>query len=104
MPKWMKITYNGDKKEDEFKSIEYYPIKQKCRKQMSLVDKDINFPKLKKIEIDKNRSIFNYGDFRHNVLTKEMHEYHDHKVSQIPRKFFDWDDKTQFNPKYKRDK
>ena len=41
MPKWMEIKHKSCKKEDDFKSIEYYPIKQKCKKLMAYVDKDI---------------------------------------------------------------
>ena len=103
MPKWMEIKHKTCKKEDDFKSIEYYPIKQKCTKLMAFVDKDINPPKNKNINYNKNKSVFSYGDFRNNVVTKQQHEYYDSKVSQIPKKFFDWDDKKKFNPKYKKD-
>ena len=47
--------------------------------------------------------IFTYGDFRNNVTTRPEHLYYDSKVSQVPKKFFDWDDGTRFNPKYKKD-
>jgi hypothetical protein len=104
MPKWMEIKYRNYKREEEvLKSVEYSPIKQKCKKLMVFVDKDINPPKNKILNYDKNRSIFNLGDFRHNVVTKKQHVYYDSKVSQEPKKFFDWDDKTRFNPKYKKD-
>ena len=103
MPKWMEIKYKSCKREVVLKSVEYSPIKQKCKKLMVFVDKDINPPKIKKLNYDKNRSIFSYGDFRHNVVTKKEHEYYDSKVSQEPKKFFDWDDKKRFNPKYKKD-
>ena len=104
MPKWMEIKHKDYKKEEEkFKSFEYYPIKQKCKRLMAFVDKDINPPKNKILDYDKNKSIFNYGDFRNNVVTKKEHEYYDKKVSQVPKKFFDWDDKKRFNPKYKKD-
>ena len=104
MPKWMEIKHKNYKKDEEnFKSIEYYPIKQKCKRLMVFVDKDINPPKNIKIDYEKNRSVFSYGDFRNNVVTKKEHEYYDKKVSQTPKKFFDWDDKKRFNPKYKKD-
>ena len=99
MPKWMEISYKSRKNEDIFKSIEYYPIRQKCKKQMVFVDKDINPPKNKILDYDKTKSIFSYGDFRNNVVTKKQHEYYDRKVSQEPKKFFDWDDKIKFKPK-----
>ena len=103
MPKWMQIKHKNNKKEDDFKSTEYSPIKQKCKKMMMFVDKDINPPKNKIMKYDKNRSIFSYGDFRHNVVTKKQHKYYDSQVSQKPKNFFDWDDKKKFNPKYKKD-
>ena len=103
MPKWMEIKHKNCKREENFKSIEYYPIRQKCKKQMAFVDKELNPPKNKILNYDKNRSVFSYGDFRNNVVTKEQHEYYDKKVSQLPKKFFDWDDKKRFNPKYKKD-
>ena len=103
MPKWMEIKYKNFKREEVLKSVEYSPIKQKCKKLMVFVDKDINPPKNKILNYDKNKSIFSYGDFRHNVVTKKQHEYYDSKVSQEPKQFFDWDDKKRFNPKYKKD-
>ena len=104
MPKWMEIKFKGMKKEENLKSVEYYPIRQKCKKQMVFVDKELNPKKIRPINYDKNKSIFSYGDFRNNVVTKPEHIYYDSKVSKSPKKFFDWDDKTKFNPKFKRDK
>ena len=103
MPKWMEIRHKNEKNVEYLKSIEYYPIRQKCKKLMVFVDKDLNLPKNKTIDYDPHRSIFSYNDFRHNVVTKKEHEYYDKKVSQLPKKFFDWDDGTVFDPKYKRD-
>ena len=103
MPKWMEIKHKYNKKEENFKSIEYYPIKQKCKKQMAFVDKDINPSKNKILDYDKNKSVFSYGDFRNNVTTKKEHEYYDKKVNQKPKKFFDWNDGKKFNPKFKKD-
>ena len=104
MPKWMEIKHKNYKKdEDNFKSIEYYPIKQKCKRLMAFVDKDINPPKNRIIDYDKNKSVFSYGYFRNNVLTKKEHGHYDKKVSQVPKKFFDWDDKKRYVPKYKKD-
>ena len=103
MPKWMEIKHKINKREEDLKSIEYYPIRQKCKKLMVFVDKDINPPKNKVLSYDKNKSIFSYGDFRNNVVTKKEHELYDKKVSQVPKKFFDWNDGKKFNPKYKKD-
>ena len=103
MPKWMEIKHKNEKIIENLKSIEYYPIRQKCKKLMVFVDKELNPPKNKPLDFDPNKSIFSYIDFRNNVVTKEEHEYYDKKVSQLPKKFFDWDDGTVFNPKYKRD-
>ena len=38
MPKWMEIKHKIAKKDDDFKSIEYYPIRQKCKKLMVFVE------------------------------------------------------------------
>ena len=103
MPKWMEIKRKTNKKEENLKSTEYCPIKQKCKKMMTFVDKDINPPKNKVLKYNKNKSIFSYGDFRNNVHSKKEHEYYDSKVSQKPKKFFECDDKKRYNPKYKKD-
>ena len=107
MPKWMEIEHRIDDSnanKDLFKSIEYNnPLKQKSKKMMAFVDKDINPSKLKPIEFNPTRSVFNIYDFRHNVLTKKEANYYGSKVSQLPRKFFDWDDGKKFNPRYKND-
>ena len=48
MPKWMENKHKNCKREEEvLKSVEYSPIKQKCKKLMVFVDKDINPPKNK---------------------------------------------------------
>ena len=103
MPKWMEPKYKNMKREENLKSVEYYPIRQKCKKQMLFVDKELNQRKTKIIDYDKNKSIFSYGDFRNNVVTKPEHIYYDSKVSQAPKKFFDWNDNTKFSPKFKKD-
>ena len=106
MPKWMEIKYKGDKNknEDNLKSVEYNnPLKQKPKRMMSFVDKDINPKRLKPIEYNPCRSVFTLQDFRHNVTTKNETNYFNSKVSQLPKKFFDWDDGKKFNPKYKKD-
>jgi len=106
MPKWMEIKYKGDKNknEDNFKLVEYnYPLKQKPKRMMSFVDKDINPNRLKPLDYNPCRSIFTLQDFRHNVSTKNETNYFNSKVSQLPKKFFDWDDGKKFNPKYKKD-
>lgn len=104
MPKWMEIKSKADKSSDKFKSVEYNKaLKQKSQKMMALVDKDLNQQKINKIEYNPNRSVFNIHDFRHNVFTKNEAKYYGAQVSQLPRKFFDWDDGKKFNPKYKKD-
>ena len=90
MPKWMEIKHKNCKKEEEnLKSIEYYPITQKYKRLMVFVDKDINPPKNKILDYDKNKSIFNYGDFRNNVITNKEHEFYNKKVRQVQKIFFD---------------
>lgn len=75
---------------------------------MALVDKELN-PKRRINETsgeafeNNARSIFNLGDFRHNLRTEKMAREYDTKVSQKPRQFFDWDDGKRYDPKYKKD-
>ena len=105
MPKWMEIK-NKDIKidKDKFKLMEYNnPLRQKANKMMVYVDKDINPKKLKPLKLNKNKSVFNFGDFRHDVMTKKEAQLYGSQVSQSPKKFFDWDDGKKFNPKYKKD-
>ena len=105
MPKWMEIK-NKDIKidKDKFKLMEYNnPLRQKANKMMVYVDKDINPKILKPIKLNKNKSVFNFGDFRHDVMTKKEAQLYGSQVSQSPKKFFDWDDGKKFNPKYKKD-
>ena len=104
MPKWMEIKQKEENRVENLKSVNYYPIRQKAKGLMVLVDKDLNPSKIKnEIEYNPKRSIFSYGDFRNNVLTKEQMEFYNSKVSQVPKKFFDWDDGKKFDPKYKKD-
>ena len=107
MPKWMEIKHKKDHNftnSDKFKPVEYnYPVKQKPKKMMAFVDKDLNPKRLLPLECNTNRSVFNLNDFRHNVITKKDANYYGSKVSQLPKKFFDWDDGKKFNPKYKKD-
>ena len=107
MPRWMEIKYIKEKNNnnnDQFKSMEYnYPLKQKPKKIMAFVDKDINPKNLKPINYNPYRSVFNLNDFRHNLITRKQANYYGAKVSQMPRKFFDWDDGKKFIPKFKKD-
>ena len=104
MPEWMESKYKDNKKEDDFKLIDYYPTKQKAKQLLIYVDKELNPSKVKPPDYNPMKSVFSYCDFRNNVLTKQQHEYFDSKVSQLPKQFLHWDDGTKFNPKYKRDK
>ena len=103
MPKWMEIAHKNDKKSEIFQSAEYFPIKQKAKKLIVFVDKELNPSKIKSVDYNPARSVFSYGDFRNNVLTKKDKDFYDAKVSQKPRKFFDWDDGKRYNPKYLKD-
>ena len=104
MPRWMEIKTEKSKPADLFKSIEYNnPIKQRGKKQMAIVDKDLNLNQLKPIKFNPARSVFSYQDFRNDVVTKEDDKYYGGKVSQKPKKFFEWDDGKRFNPKFKKD-
>lgn len=105
MPKWMEIKHKNTKREEILKSTQYSPIKQKCKRQMAFVDRNINPKKCKlPLEYNPNRTVFSLGDFRHNVISKEQRLYNDSKVNQKPLRFFDWDDGKKFNPKTKKDK
>ena len=100
----MEIKPKQENRVENLKTVNYYPIRQKAKGLMVLVDKELNPSKIKnEIEYYPRRSIFSYGDFRNNVLTKKQMEYYNSKVSQEPKKFFDWDDGKKFNPKYKKD-
>ena len=107
MPNWMEIKYKKDNNiigSDKFKSVEYnYPLKQKPKRIMAFVDKDLNPKNYKPIEYNPSRSVFNIDDFRHNVFTRYDANFYGSKVSQLPRKFFDWNDGKKFNHKYKKD-
>lgn len=104
MPKWMEIhNSNSTRLTENLKSVEYYPEKAKAKKMMVWVDKDLNPNKIRNKNIDESRSVFALGDFRHNLLTKEQARFYDTRVSQKPKRFFDWDDGKRFNPKYKHD-
>ena len=104
MPKWMEIENKTKKPEEIFKIVEYNnPVRQKTKGLMAFVDKIINPKRLKPIAFNPSRSIFNIDDFRHNVRTDKDRKIFDSTVSQLPRKFFDWDDGKKFNPKTKKD-
>ena len=104
MPRWMEIKTEKTKPKELFKSIEYNnAVKQKAKRQMALVDKDINVNRLKPLDYEPERSIFNYQDFRNNVATSIEAKMYGDKVSQKPKRFFEWDDGKKFNPKYKKD-
>jgi hypothetical protein len=68
---------------------------------MVLVDKQFNE---KKFINSDTKSIFSIGDYRHNLNFNNEVNMYSSKISQKPKKFFDWDDGLKFNPKYKRDK
>ena len=79
----MNISYRNYKtKEDKFKSVIFCPLLKKNRKMVLLVDKNLN-PKLTK----NNRSIFNLGDFRHNVIFDGERKIFDNLVNKNPKKF-----------------
>ena len=103
MPKWMEIKHKNIKKKENFKLAEYIPIKQKAKKLIVLVDKDLNPSNLKSVDFNPARSVFNYGDFRNNVFSQKEKELYDSKVSQRPRQFFNWDDGKKYIPKYSKD-
>ena len=104
MPQWMKSKYSfSSRKPEDLKSVEYYPSKTKAKKMMVWVDKELNVKHGKGSISNDKRSIFNIGDFSHNVPTKENAQYYGSKVSQLPKVFFEWDDGKRYNAKTKKD-
>ena len=105
MPKWMEIKGRNNKNEDnKFKLVEYnYPLRQKATKMMTYIDKDINPSRLKPIKYNPNKSVFSFGDFRHDVTSQKEAKLYGLQVSQLPKKFFNWDDGKKFKSKYKKD-
>ena len=104
MPRWMEIKTFKQKPVDLFKSIEYNnPVKQKTKRTMAFVDKELNLNRIKTVEYNPSRSVFSYQDFRNNVLTTKDAKNYGEKVSQKPKRFFEWDDGKKFNPKFKKD-
>ena len=49
MPKWMEIKHKKSKRLENLKVAEYFPLKQKAKKLMVFVDKDLNPSKIKTI-------------------------------------------------------
>ena len=100
----MKSRYGfTSRKIEDLKSVEYYPTKEKAKKMVVWVDKELNIKKGRNSISNNKRSIFNIGDFRHNVMTTENAELYGSQVSQMPKIFFDWNDGTKYNPKSKKD-
>ena len=68
MPRWMEIKTEKTKTPDMFRSIEYNnPIKQRTKRMMAFVDKDLNIKSLKTYDYNPTKSIFSYQDFRNNI-------------------------------------
>jgi hypothetical protein len=63
------------------------------------VDKDIND---KKNPMKMNRSVFAISDYRHDIRLKEEADVYSTRVSQQPKKFFDWDDGKKYNPHFRK--
>lgn len=100
LPNWMNIKIDK-KQKDLFKSYPNILINKNNNKMMILFDKNLD-SKINK-SISSHRSIFNYQDFRNNVILEEERKFFDNMVSKEPKKFFDWDDKKVFNAKSKKD-
>ncbi len=64
-----------------------------------MIDKDINEPKK---ENKPNKSIFSIMDYRHDIRLKEEADVYSSRVSQEPKKFFDWDDGKPYNPYFRK--
>ena len=64
-----------------------------------LVDKS----NLKSNDWKCNRSIFSIGDYRHNVRSVNEVSKYQEGLNKEPKRFFDWDDGKQYDPKKTRD-
>jgi hypothetical protein len=51
-----------------------------------------------------NKSIFNIGDYRHNLVLKEDADIYSNNINKKPKQFLAWDDGKIFNQKFKKDK
>lgn len=69
---------------------------------MVLVDKNTNNPS--DTLNNPNKSIYNIGDFRHNLVIKEDADKYSSMISPKPKQFLAWDDGKKFNQKLKKDK
>ena len=47
--------------------------------------------------------MFNLGDFRHNVMTKEKADLYMSKINTSPKKFNTWTNNALFHHKFKND-
>ena len=64
------------------------PLRQKPKVMRILMDKDNQGDKKNINKINDKKSIFSFGDFRHDVMTKKEAKYYGSKISQKPKNFF----------------
>lgn len=94
IPSWMRSKFTQKMSQDFMKSVSYKSVRD-GKSTAIFVDKD-------NLE-NKNKSIFSFGDFRHNVMTKSQSELFEKGISMKPKRFFDWDDGRKFDPKKSKD-
>jgi len=54
-------------------------------------------------KVQKIKSVFSIGDFRHNIVNSEEAKKFMNEVKQVPKNMLGWNDFTVYNPKVKRD-
>jgi hypothetical protein len=94
VPNWMQIKHIN-KPPDTMRSKDYKAHRgnDKTEKFTMLVDRD-----------QFNKSIFNIGDFRHNVTTREVADMYTANISKSPKEFMTWrENERLFNPRFKTD-
>lgn len=119
MPNWMQIKVKKDMDlYGMFKSVEYNSIRhvgnificffsyflfsKQGKNTVVLVDKNTNNPK--DTLNNPNKSIYNIGDYRHNLVMKEDADKYSSSINQKPKQFLAWDDGKRFNERLKKDK
>ena len=102
MPQWMvlnsKYKQSNCNRKDIFKGVDHISIRNGIASR-ELVDKS----NLKSNDWKCNRSIFSIGDYRHNVRSVNEVSKYQEGLNKEPKRFFDWDDGKQYDPKKTRD-
>jgi hypothetical protein len=79
-PFWMQSEYQRNKS-SQFRNTLAHPCQRKELKRVTLVEKE-QIPK----------SIFSYGDFRHNVLTSQEARESEKGLTMFPKRLIEWNE------------